>query len=214
MIQHSDMARTLSAAPQGRVARRGYDSTGMDVQLSDLLRELEETSRQRGGVPRIEREGGQFLNLLVKIAHAQRILEIGTADGYATLWLADAAAAVDGQITTMESDVWHVANAQKLFDRSPHRERIRLVQGKAEEVLPVLEGPFDFVLIDANKTEALHFFHILAEKLSSGAVICCDKAIAAATVLAPYLTYVHDRPGLESILVPVGEGIEVTYKVP
>ncbi len=186
----------------------------MDVQLAELMRELEEKSRQLGGVPRVEREAGQFLNMLVKIARAVNILQVGVDDGYFTLWLADAATATDGMVTAVEPDVWKLSNAKKLFTRSPHVGRINLMQGDPVEVLPVLEGPYDFVLLGADHTQALHYFHILVEKLNSGALICCDKTMSLTAALTPYLTYVHERPGLESILVPVGEGLEVTYKIP
>jgi len=186
----------------------------MESQLIDLLRVLEEDSRRQGGVPRAAREAGQFFNLLVKATRAVNILEVGTNDGYTTLWLAEAAAQTGGKVTTIENDVWQLAIAKKHFLRSPHGERIQLVQGDALELLAVLEGPFDFVLLDGEKSQTLHYFHILAEQLSSGAIICCDKAISQASVLTPYLSYVHERPGLDSLLVPIGEGVEVTYKSP
>lgn len=186
----------------------------MDVQLADLLREIEETSRLNGGTPRTVRESGQFLNVLVKATRAKNILEVGTSDGYATLWLAEAVAATGGLLTTIENDVWQIELARKFFTRSPYGDRINLIQGDAQELLAVLEGPFDFVVLDADKSQALHYFRIIFEQISSGALICCDKAISRAAALAQYLAYVHERPGLESILVPIGEGIEVTYKVP
>jgi len=186
----------------------------MDIQLAELLREVENHSTKLGGVPRIERETGQLLNLLVKLTRATRLLEVGTGDGYATLWLAEAAAVTDGRVTTVERDVWQLAQAKQLFARSPYGARIRQVQGDPAEILPVLEGPFDFVLLDGAQEQALHYFHILVEKIATGGLICCDKAIARATALAPYLSYVHERPGLESLLVPVGDGIELTYKSP
>lgn len=186
----------------------------MDIQLAELLREVEDASTKLGGVPRIEREAGLLVNLLAKLSRATRLLEVGTADGYATLWLAEAAAQTGGTVTTVERDVWQLANARKLFERAPFARHIRVVQGDPAEVLPVLEGPFDFVLLDGAQEEALHYFHILVEKIVTGGLICCDKAIARASALAPYLTYVHDRPGLDSLLVPVGDGIELTYKAP
>jgi predicted O-methyltransferase YrrM len=186
----------------------------MDTQLADLLREIEDTSHQHGEPPRIARESGQFLNILLKAMGARNILEVGTADGYATLWLADAAAANDGLVTTIEHDVWRIEIARGMFERSPHRDRIKLVQGNALELLSVLEGPFDFVLLDAEKSEALRYFQLLFERVRSGALICCDKALSKASQLADYLTYVHERPGLESVLAPIGEGLELTYKTP
>ena len=65
----------------------------MDPRLTELLRDIEGASQKHGGIPLIEREAGQFLNLLVKSSHAMNVLEVGTGDGYATLWLAEAAAA-------------------------------------------------------------------------------------------------------------------------
>ena len=186
----------------------------MEPQLAELFRIIEDDSRHQGGIPRVAREAGQFLSLLVKISRATNILEVGSNDGYTTLWLAEAAAATEGKVTTIEDNVWQVALAKKNFLRSPHADRITLMQGDAVELLAVLEGPFDFVVLNADKAQTLHYFHILAEQLASGAVICCGKAISQATVLTPYLSYVHERPGLESLLVPIGEGIEVTYKVP
>lgn len=186
----------------------------MNPQLTDLLREIEDGSQRHGGTPRIARESGQFLNILVKAMGARNILEIGTADGYATLWLAEAVAANEGQVTTLAPDVWKGELAKKILTRSPHAERIHLLQGDIQQLLAVLEGPFDFVLLDGDRTQALQYLHLIVEKISSGAVICVDKAISEAGKMADYLTYVHERPGLESILVPIGEGVELTYKAP
>jgi len=186
----------------------------MDPQLTDLLREIENSAQHNGGLPRIAREAGQFLNLLAKAGRARQLLEIGVHDGYATLWLADAAAANDGQVISLESDVLRYELSRELLERSPHLARIQLMQGEIAEVLPVVEGPFDFVLLNTDGPSALSYFHIVFEKITSGGLICCDKAISNAAALADYLAYVHERPGLESVLVPVGEGIEMTYKSP
>lgn len=186
----------------------------MDLQLADLLRELETAAQQHGGTPRIAREANQFLNILVKATGAKNLLEVGTTDGYASLWLAEAAEANGGMLTTIESDVWRADMAREVLARSPHTARIRLMQGEMLELLPVLEGPFDFVVLDGENPQALHYLRILAEQISSRALICCANAIGKASQLAEYLSYVHERPGLESTLVPIGEGIEITYKVP
>lgn len=186
----------------------------MDPQLADQLREMEEVCRQHGGTPRIAREAGQFLNILAKASHAANILQVGVQDGYATLWLIDAAETTGGQVTCIEEDVWQCDSARELLEGSPQAGRIHLMQGDILELLPVLEGPYDFVLLDGKQEQALHYLHIIVEQISSGAIICCDKAMSNASALADYLTFVHERPGLESVLAPIGEGIEVTYKTP
>jgi predicted O-methyltransferase YrrM len=186
----------------------------MDPQLADLLRELEDSCRHNGGTPRIAREAGQFLNILIKAMKAATVLQVGVSDGYLTLWLADAVTGIDGQVIVVESDVVHFDTAKEVFDRAPVSERIQLFQGEVAELLPVLEGPFDLVVFDAEPASALPYFHLLFDQIRSNALLCCEKAISNAGALSEYLAYMHDRPGLESILVPIGEGIELTYKVP
>ena len=66
----------------------------------------------------------------------------------------------------------------------------------------------------ASRWQTLHYLRTLMEKLPTGAVVCCEEALGNAGALADYLTYVHDCPGLESLLVPIGAGVEVTYKSP
>lgn len=186
----------------------------MDPRLGDLLREVETASGQFTDTPRLAREMGAFLNILAKALRAGNVLEVGTQGGYTTLWLAEAVAATDGRVTSIEGDVWLAENVKKVLLRSPHVERIHFLHGELGDILPMLEGPFDFVILDVEPPQALHYFRILFEQLNSGAVICCNKAIAHAAALVDYLTYVHERPGLLSVLVPIGEGIELTYKVP
>ncbi|MHB9023196.1 MAG: O-methyltransferase [Armatimonadota bacterium] len=186
----------------------------MDTRLTDLLRDIEDKAGRNGSISRLARETGQFLNILAKAARARNILEVGTAHGYLTLWLAEAAAASGGTVTTIENDLLQLENARKTLARSPHAELIHLVQGDALELLPVVEGPFDFVVLDADPTQALHYLHMLSEKLHSGGLVVCQKAISKAGALAEYLSYVHSLPGLESTLAPVGDGLEITYKVP
>ena len=186
----------------------------MDPQLAELLREVEDASLQRGGTPRLAREAGQFLNLLVKSTRAVNILVVGMQDGYMLLWLAEAAAAMNGVITGIEDNVWQYDAAVSVLERSPHRERLHLQQGEFAELLPVLEGPYHFVLLDTDKDQTLYYFHMLFEQICTNALICCNHAMSNAASLTNYLSYVHDRPGLESILVPIGEGVEMTYKTP
>ncbi len=141
----------------------------MDVQLADLLREIEDSSSHNGGTPRTAREAGQFLNLMVKATRAQRLLEVGTADGYATLWLAEAVAATGGLVTTIEHDVWQIEVARKAFSRSPFADRITLMQGDALELLAVVEGPFDFVLARCRSIASAALFpHHLRANLQRG----------------------------------------------
>lgn len=191
-----------------------WNEPDAETQFAELLRDVEDRMRMNGSVPTAAREAGQFLNVMAKAMRVRNVIEVGTDDGYATLWLAEAVYSNDGTITSIESNVWRLETVRETLMRSPHAGSIRLMQGDPRELLSVLAGPFDFVLLGGDERETLHYFRLLFEQVASGSVICCDRAISRAGALADYLTYVHSNPGLESILVPVGEGIEVTYKLP
>ncbi|HEX2948639.1 MAG TPA: class I SAM-dependent methyltransferase [Armatimonadota bacterium] len=186
----------------------------MDPQLADILREIEDASLQHGGMPKIARETGQFLNILIKSTGAKNILQVGAGDGYLALWMSEAVDIHGGKLACVEGDVWRFDLAKEMIDRSPYTDCVELMQGDPTEILAVIEGPFDFVLLNENKGQTLRYFLLLAEKISSGALVCCYPAMNNATALTDYLDYVHDTMGLESILVPIGDGIEMTYKVP
>lgn len=186
----------------------------MDSQLTDLLRRLEEEVLHDGGTPRVAREAGQFLNILIKASGSVNLLQVGLAESYLTLWMTDGVAHTGGMLTGVEDNLWQFESAREVIDASPHGGRTRLLQGDLLEMLPVLEGPFDFVFLDGGAGHALHLLHLLYDQISSAALICCDKAMSAPGLLTDYLAFVHDTPGLESILAPIGEGIEITYKAP
>lgn len=194
--------------------RRAGMYMNMDPQLTELLRNLEDDARQRGETPRIVREAGQFLNIVAKATRATNLLQVGIGDGYLALWLAEAASSMGGQLIAIENDVWQYDAAMHVIEHAPCAENIHLLQGEIAELLPVLEGPFNFVLLDADKGQTLYHLRTIFEQISSGSLICCNRAMSQAGMLADYLTFVHERPGLESTLVPVGEGIEMTYKTP
>ncbi|MDH4261216.1 MAG: class I SAM-dependent methyltransferase, partial [Gammaproteobacteria bacterium] len=115
----------------------------MDESLTRLLAELEEfgQSNDSGNAERakrmlnITRDTGEFLAVLVKATHAQRVLEIGTSNGYSTLWLASAARAIGGSVTTVELSDFKVSLATANFARSSVSSAINLIHADAGQVL-------------------------------------------------------------------------------
>ena len=98
-------------------------------------------------------EGGTFLAWLVGLLHAQRVLEIGTSNGYSGIWIARALGATGGGLVTLEVEPRKIEMARENFVRAGLDERITLVEGPALGSLPVLGGTFELVFIDAHKPE-------------------------------------------------------------
>jgi caffeoyl-CoA O-methyltransferase len=127
---------------------------------------------------------GAFLRLMVRISGAKNILEIGTFTGYSALSMAEGLPA-DGRIVTLEIDKDNIAIARKYFERSEHGKKIELKEGPALESLKHVDGPFDLVFIDADKTNYKNYYEAIMPKLHSGSVILIDNVLWSGRVLKP-----------------------------
>ncbi|HWC11893.1 MAG TPA: class I SAM-dependent methyltransferase [Acidimicrobiales bacterium] len=127
---------------------------------------------------------GRFLEMLVHLSGARRVLEIGTFSGYSALSMA-AALPPDGRIVTCELDPERAAVARRHFDASPWADRIEVRVGPALDTVATLEGPFDLVFVDAEKTEYLDYYEAVLPLLSERGVIAVDNVLWFGRVLDP-----------------------------
>ncbi len=149
-----------------------------------LLAELAEETRATMSAPQmltgpIE---GRFLELLVHASGAKRILEIGTFTGYSALSMA-AALPAGGRIDTLDIEPRHAEVAQRYFDRSPYGAKITLHLGPAVETIAKLEGEFDLVFIDADKTNYDSYYEAVLPRLSERGLIAIDNTLWSGRVL-------------------------------
>jgi predicted O-methyltransferase YrrM len=131
-----------------------------------------------GGLPAIDVSPaqGKFLHLLVKIAGARRILEVGTLGGYSTVWMASALPP-DGRLVSLEYAPHHAEVARENIARAGLLERVEVRQGAALDLLPALEGPFDLVFIDADKPNNPGYLEWALELSRPGTVIVLDNVV-------------------------------------
>jgi caffeoyl-CoA O-methyltransferase len=119
---------------------------------------------------------GRFLELLAFGTGARRVLEIGTYSGYSALSMA-AGLADGGHIDTCELEEKHADVAQRYFDRSPYGERITIHRGPAIESLERLDGPYDLVFVDADKTGYDAYYEAVLPKLAPNGLIAFDNML-------------------------------------
>ncbi|HNM84194.1 MAG TPA: O-methyltransferase [Mycobacterium sp.] len=138
------------------------------------------------GLPAIEvsPQAAHFLGLLVRIADARRILEIGTLGGYSTISLARAAGA-ESSVTTLEYEPRHAEVAAANLRRAGVADRVEIVVGAALDTLPTLSGTFDFVFIDADKENNSAYVNWAVKLGRPGTVIVVDNVVRDGRVLAP-----------------------------
>ena len=119
---------------------------------------------------------GKLLHMLVRMTGARNVLEIGTLGGYSTIWMARALPH-GGRVVTIEIDPRTAEVARANFDRAGQAERIELRLGAALDVLPQLEGPFDLVFIDADKSNNANYAAWALRLARPGTVIVCDNVV-------------------------------------
>jgi predicted O-methyltransferase YrrM len=163
--------------------------TRVDEYLVEALMDRDEVLDQalsdarEAGLPMINvaPNQGKLLQLLAQMTGARRILEVGTLAGYSALWLARALPP-DGRLVTLEYEPRHAEVARRNIARAGLSDRVEVIVGAAMETLPHLEGPFDFVFIDADKPSNPDYFQCALKLSRPGAVIVVDNVVRGGAV--------------------------------
>lgn len=188
-----------------------------------LLREMEELAAARD-VPISDPEVGQMLGILARASRARRMLEVGTAIGYGALCLARAVP--DALVVSIDSDPERLAQARGFLERGGVLPRVELVEGAALDVLHRLEGPFDLVYLDAVKEEYRRYLDAVVPRLAIGGLVVADNLLwkgrvaepaeedddRAADALRAFNGYLMSHPQLQSVVLPLGDGLGVAVK--
>ena len=156
---------------------------------------------------------GQLMNLLIKEAKARTILELGTSHGYSTVWLAEAARTTGGKVITLEIHTGKQQYARQALSKAGLADFVEFKLGDARESIAALAGPIDFVLLDLWKDLYIPCFDLFYPKLGSGAMVVADNMIFpefSRREAEDYRTHVRTKGDLQSVLLPVGSGIEVS----
>jgi len=157
---------------------------------------------------------GRFLELLVWAARPQRVLEIGTFSGHATLSMA-AGLTPEGHIDTLELDPKRAAVAQSHIDPSPWVRQITVHVGPAGESIAALPGNFDFVFMDADKTGYIDYYEAVLPRLTERGLIVADNTLHGGRVfddgdtLAEFNAHVAADPRSVQVLLTVRDGMTV-----
>jgi caffeoyl-CoA O-methyltransferase len=186
-----------------------------------VLARMEEEAH-REDIPIVDPHEGALLYLLVKIARAKRVLELGTATGYSGIWLLRGTG--DGYLTTFEVNHERVERARKNFAEAGLAKRANVIEENAVSGLEKVEARFDACFIDllnAFRSEEVtrRATELCLERLEPGGLLIADNALRQGEVLKPenqqaknvafYNSWVAENPRLESIVIPIRDGLSV-----
>jgi caffeoyl-CoA O-methyltransferase len=191
---------------------------GVHAPLGTVLEEMLKTGRAEG-VPIVSPASGRLLRVLVTAVAPKRILEIGTAIGFSTLWMASALPP-GGRIDTIDPDRSRTDRARRYWLRAGVTDRVRVINEPALRVIPRLAPGIEFAFIDAIKTEYLAYLDALMPKMAPGGVITVDNVLWSGRIASG----VHDEDTdalrafnerflrheqLDATIVPVGDGLGI-----
>ncbi len=197
--------------------------TGNTAILDRIEKEATETY-----VPIIRKEMQTFLKLLLAMKKPARILEVGTAVGFSAILMAEYGPA-DARITTIENYEKRIPIAEENFRRAGVSDRITMISGDAAEVLKTLQGPYDFIFMDAAKGQYIHFLPEILRLLAADGVLVSDNVLQDGDIIESkfavtrrnrtihrrmrdYLYALTHSVELVTAVLPVGDGITVSTK--
>ena len=192
--------------------------------------ELGEIQKQANlaNVPIIPNETASFLTFFLKQINAKRVLEIGTAIGFSASLMLEAMGE-DSHVTTIDRFDVMIRKAKANFEKLKVSEQVTLLEGDAKEVLPTLEGPYDFIFMDSAKSKYIEFLPECLRLLKINGVLMIDDVFQAGTVMQDIkeiprnqrtiyrkLNELYDvvlnHPDLTVTILPLGDGVLMISK--
>ncbi len=178
-----------------------------------FLRELEEYARTHP-VWNVPPTDGQFLRVLVESCKSKRALEIGSSNGYSTVWIGMGLEQTGGELITLEIDHNRAQMCKENIRKAGLGKVVTSIEGDALKTIPTLKGPFDFVFIDAWKPDYKKYLDMVMTKMPVGGVIAAHNAIQSANSMRDYLDAVKTDPRFDTVIVSttMRDGLAITYK--
>lgn len=199
----------------------------LDCGNSDICNTIEKEAIA-DEVPIIRKEMGNLLKVLLQLVQPERILEVGTAVGYSSILMSENMPE-NCKITTIENYDKRIPVAKNNFKRAGKEDVITLIEGDALEVLKTLEGPYDFIFMDAAKGQYINFLPDILRLLSPGGLLISDNVLQDGDIIESrfavtrrnrtiharmreYLYELKHHPELETVILPVGDGVTLSTK--
>jgi predicted O-methyltransferase YrrM len=195
----------------------------MDDRLQALLDELHRygTEHDAGKADRLARlrnvepDTAQVLAVLVKATGARRLLEIGTSNGYSTLWLADAIRPPGGHLVSVDVDAPRSALAAQNLGRAGLRELVELrVEDAALTLREAPDEGLDMVFLDAERPAYADYWADLVRVLRRGGLLAVDNVLSHADQVEDFRSLVHADERVSEAVVPTGAGLLLVVRNP
>jgi predicted O-methyltransferase YrrM len=158
----------------------------------------------------VEPETAELLGVLIRATRAQRILELGTSNGYSTVWLADGAQATGGSVISVDLDPGRTELARANLAAAGLSDRVELRTADAGAILAgAPDAAWEFVFLDAERPAYPDYLPDLVRTLSPGGMLAIDNVLSHAHELIEFTALIEREPRLTQTVVPVGAGLRL-----
>ncbi|MCQ2739154.1 MAG: O-methyltransferase [bacterium] len=183
-----------------------------DIVTKNKMSELEKTQKDFWN---ISPETGCLINMFIKMINAKSALEIGTSNGYSGIWIAKALKQTGGKLTTIEYYEKRQKMAIENFKLCQVFDIIRPLQGDACSIIEAFsqDEKFDFVFIDANKSEYIKYFNLVKKHLADKALIIADNITSHPQKVQSFIDAVDADNDFQYEIIEIGGGFLIAYKI-
>ena len=199
----------------------------LDPGNTPFLNEIEKKAKKTN-VPIIRMEMQSFIKVMLAVRKPMSILEVGCAIGFSALFMSEYAP--EGcHITTIEKYEKRIPVAKENFRRAGKEEAITLLEGDAADLLPKLTEEYDLIFMDAAKGQYIHFLPEVLKRLSPGGILISDNVLQDGDIIESrfavtrrnrtihsrmrnYLYELKHHPLLETLILPIGDGVTLSVR--
>jgi predicted O-methyltransferase YrrM len=158
-----------------------------------------------------------MLRIMVETGRFKRGIEVGSATGFGAVNMGIAFERTGGHLYTLDIDPRMVKACRDNLKKVGLENTVTCIEGDALKTLPTLEGEFDFVFIDALKSDYMKYLKLIEHKLKPGAVVVADNVIRSARAMKDFLDYIQNSPNYDTVIIRASmeknDGMSVSYKI-
>jgi caffeoyl-CoA O-methyltransferase len=199
---------------------------GLRNEPDELIKEME-TFAAENKVPILSSDSADFLELMIRMFEPERVLEIGTAIAYSSIRIAKKLKK-KSLLHTIEKSEDNIIKAKEYISKSGVKDKIRILKGNAEDLMPLMEKKYDFIFLDADKEDYLRLFEYSMILLRKDGVMFVDNLLWHGYAAAEKVPASHKKSteqirefnkifmnhkNLKSVIIPVGDGIGLGIKL-
>jgi caffeoyl-CoA O-methyltransferase len=189
-------------------------TAGARAQAPDVTTLLQQIKSADTDLLAVSEEDGRFLRVMIATSGAQRVLEIGGAYGYSAIWMGLALRRTGGRLTTIEYDPGRAKVAADNVRKGGLADVVTVIAGDAFREIPKLEGPFDFVFLDAWKRDYKRFLDLMLPRLTPRGLFVAHNVVNKQSEMRDFLDAIKNDPRLyTTIVTPSGEGMSISVKI-